>query len=218
MTIKKFIRSTLSGTRLGAKWLAIRDLGLSSHLHTQGWFASRATSTSVDASGAPLPWYTYGAIAFLEPRLRANMSIFEFGSGNSTLWWSRRVSRVASCEHDSDWYEDVRSRLPSNVEYRLATLGENGEYAQSVLQGHRTFDIVVIDGRDRVACALNTPRALKGDGVIVWDNSDRSEYQSGYDYLVEQGFKRIDFWGMGPINTYGWCTSIFYRRENCLGI
>ena len=80
------------------------------------------------------------------------------------------------------------------------------------------FDCVVIDGRDRVNCARHALGALTAGGVIVWDNSDRDCYQEGFDFLRDHGFRRIDFWGLGPINAYPWCTSIFYRDGNCLGL
>jgi len=46
---------------------------------------------------------TYPAIRFLERRLSNSLEVFEFGSGNSTLWWAERVSRIDSCEHDAQW-------------------------------------------------------------------------------------------------------------------
>jgi hypothetical protein len=76
----------------------------------------------------------------------------------------------------------------------------------------------VIDGRDRVNCTKASLGALKPDGSIVFDNSDRSDYESGYSFLQANEFRRLDFWGMGPINSYGWCTSVFYRTQNCFGI
>jgi hypothetical protein len=80
------------------------------------------------------------------------------------------------------------------------------------------FDAIVIDGRDRVNCCKNSLGALKAAGVIIWDNSERPDYQEGYDFLINNGFKRIDFGGIGPINPDAWCTSVFYRSNNCLGI
>ncbi|HAY39752.1 MAG TPA: FkbM family methyltransferase, partial [Desulfobacteraceae bacterium] len=80
------------------------------------------------------------------------------------------------------------------------------------------FNIIVIDGRDRVNCAKNSLKALKGDGVIIWDNSEREYYQEGYSYLIQNGFRRLDFEGLGPIGIREWCTSIFYRDNNCFEI
>ena len=99
----------------------------------------------------------------------------------------------------------------------LAPLADQA-YSNSILAYRETFDIIVVDGRDRVECAKNSLQALKPNGVIIWDNSDRPEYEAGYEFLLNKGFKRIDFSGFGPINSRAWCTSVFYRPGNCLGI
>ena len=78
--------------------------------------------------------------------------------------------------------------------------------------------MIVIDGRERVCCTLNSLRALKEEGVIIWDNSDRPQYSEAYEFLVSKGFNRIDFYGMGPISAHSWCTSVFYKDKNCLNI
>ncbi|WP_156914918.1 class I SAM-dependent methyltransferase [Rubidibacter lacunae] len=171
----------------------------------------------VDRCGNCLPWLTYPAIAFLSKRIQRDMAVFEYGSGNSTFWWSQRVARVVACEHDAKWYTSMKERVPSNVDYRHYER-EDGKYSRAILEYHREFDVVVIDGRDRVACAKNSLGALREDGAIVWDNSDRERYREGYSYLLEHGFKRLDFEGHGPNETRRWCTSIFYRSNNCFCI
>ena len=171
----------------------------------------------MDAAGNPIPWFTYAAIEFLEKRLQKSFRVFEFGSGNSTRWWARRVDFLISCEHDPVWYNKMKSDLPSGVTYLLETV-ENGSYARSVRISGTSFHIIVIDGTDRVECARRALDSLLPEGVIVWDNSDREEYRTGYDLLTREGFRRLDFFGLGPINAAGWCTSIFYREHNCLNI
>ena len=173
----------------------------------------------VDKGGGCYPsWYTYAPVSFLDGRIKEGMSVFEYGSGNSTVWWAARVSRVISCEHDEQWHTKIKIRLPDNVKYMHIDLVTSGDYSKAILQYDKKFDVIVIDGRDRVNCAKNSLCALNDSGVIVWDNSDRDKYQAGYDFLSENGFKRLDFSGLGPVNTYGWCTSIFYRLQNCLNI
>lgn len=218
MTIKQSILATIGKTRRGATLVALRSLLVNSELRESGWFDSRLLSMPVDAKGQPLPWYTYSAIAFLGGRTAATMKVFEYGSGNSTLWWGSRVRAVVSCEHDASWYNVMCGKLPANVEYEHAPLDPAGDYPRRIQRFQNEFDVVVIDGRQRVACAFNALPALKADGIVVWDNSDRAEYQEGYDALTLAGFRRLDFWGMGPINTYAWCTSVFYRPGNCMGI
>ena len=216
--IKGLARAIFRRSQPLARLVALRHLSHGGFLHDIGWFDSHRTFIAVGGDGRAIPWYTYPAIRFLESRVDKRMAVFEYGSGNSTTWWSTHAGRVVSCEHDVRWHAAVAERLPSHVEYHLIPLDNTGTYAAHISRHRSEFDIVVLDGRDRVRCAAHVEPALTSSGVIVWDNSDRIEYQEGYDNLATAGFKRLDFWGMGPINTYEWCTSVFYRPGNCLGI
>ena len=91
-------------------------------------------------------------------------------------------------------------------------------YCEFITTQENDFDIIIIDGRDRVNCTKYAIYKLKKEGVIIFDNSDRKAYKDAYDLLASTGFRRIDFWGIGPINKYEWCTSVFYRNNNVLGI
>jgi hypothetical protein len=187
-------------------------------LREDGWFRSFDEQRSVDGAGRPLPFITYPAIEFLRRRLRPDMSVFEFGSGASTLWWAGQVASVVSCEHNADWHRTIAAKVPGNVTMLYHPLEYGGAYAKAASEFRSRFDIVSIDGRDRVNCALNCLDALKPDGVIIWDNSDRKAYEPGYRFLREHSFRRIDFVGMAPIINDRSATSIFYRPVNCLGI
>lgn len=187
-------------------------------LRDSGWIHSFRQKKSIDKYGNSLPWMTYPFIYFLETRIQQNMKVFEYGCGSSTLWWSRHVQSVISCEHDKEWYEEYRKIVPSNVTLCHIGLTYGGQYSKKVSEYVEEFDIVVIDGRDRVNCVFNSLKSLKSGGIIIWDNSERSEYHEGYEFLLNNRFKRLDFYGIGPINTYAWCTSIFYRETNCLNI
>jgi hypothetical protein len=214
-TAKRLVAAMLSRSNLGRR--LVLSFGLRGYLDSCGWFRSVEEKLPVDQSGACLPWYTYPAISFLEGRINSSVAVFEYGSGNSTLWWSMHAARVTSCEHDIDWYTSFKSKMPKVVEYMHREL-DGGNYCDAILAYNDAFEIIVIDGRDRVNCAKNSLSALTADGVIIWDNSDREKYSPGYSYLVENGFRRLDFWGLGPINNYQWCTSVFYRDGNCMGI
>lgn len=187
-------------------------------LVSTGWLRSMKERAPVDFEGNPVPWITYPAISFLQNRIRPDMSVFEYGSGNSTLWWASKVTKVVACEHDPAWFERVKAVIPSNVELSFVDLEYDGEYCRKITEFKDTFDIVIIDGRDRERCAKNCLPALKGSGVIVWDNTDREAYARGQAFLRSKGYRQIDFDGMTPLVTFTSRTSIFYRDSNCLGI
>jgi len=191
-----------------------------------GWFRSFDEQRPLDLRGHPLPYITYPAMEFLSRRIGPGMTVFEYGCGASTLWWSARVKQVDSAEHSREWYEHISSQAPSNVKIHYAPISGTTEgdsnakeaYARLALEPGRKFSIIVIDGRLRVRCVRHAVHALTPDGVIVWDNSDRVYYEPGYRLLAEHGFKRLEFVGIPPGVNEKTETSVFYRAGNCLGI
>jgi hypothetical protein len=188
------------------------------YLHDIGWTNSIITGTVSDVDNKPLPWVTYPFIHFITPRLNKSLDIFEFGSGNSTLYYAAKVASVNSVENDQFWFEKIKNSMPTNVSLFYCELVRGGDYCKYAAASGMLFDMIIVDGRDRVNCCINSISALKADGVIVLDDSDRGEYSSGMDYLAKNGFSRIDFWGIAPMINYLKCTTIFYRSNNCLSI
>lgn len=196
----------------------IYSLLRSGPLKESGWFRSMKEGSPVNLDGKPIPWFTYPAIEFLEKRVCTTMTVFEYGCGNSTMWWANRVQEVVSVEHDKIWYENIHKIVPSNVNLFHIELEYGGKYSKKIIEYDRYFDIVIIDGRDRVNCAKNSLKSLKPDGIIIWDNSDRPEYKEGYDFLKQHGFGKIEFIGLVPAIIQKGETGIFYRDKNCFSI
>jgi nitrite reductase/ring-hydroxylating ferredoxin subunit len=192
----------------------LRDRG---PLVDYGWFRSFREQKPVDQSGNPLPWLSYPIVSFLEKRVQPHFTVFEFGTGNSTLWWSKKVARVFSCEHDPGWYDTIKKTAPSNVTLMYIESPEN-DYAKSLENFSEKFEIIIVDGEQRVECAKHALPFLTSDGVIIFDDSDRPEYAEAIRYLNDQGFRKIEFYGMTACVNVGKETSIFYRPENCFHI
>ena len=188
------------------------------YLATTGWLNSRRLKMPVDAEQRPIPWYTYSAIEFLSRRVRPEMQVFEFGSGNSTLWWADHVAAVTSVEHHPQWAVRMASEVPENVSLLHVPLEPDGDYCRTALRTDEKFDVIVIDGRDRVNCARNCVKALSDDGVIVWDDSHRRRYRPGVRFLARRDFRQIEFSGLGPMDATRSETSVFYIDGNCFGL
>lgn len=188
------------------------------YLNKIGWIRSFLEKSVIDLEGNPIPWLAYPAIDFVSRRINSEMTVFEYGCGNSTLWWSKHVKKVISCEHDSEWFKIILAKTLDNVTLCNIDLEYGGAYSKKITEFHNEFDIIVIDGRDRVNCAINCLPALKTGGVIIWDNSERSTYNKGISFLIENGFRRIEFTGLFPVTNSISETSIFYRTINCFNI
>ena len=188
-----------------------------SYLRRLGWWGSFRAKSPVDGRGQPIPWLSYPAIEFLAGRIQPDWNVFEYGSGNSTLWWASRVASVVSCEHDAEWASFIQANQPDNVTLLVKTV-EDGAYAAALEPYPESFDVVVLDGVCRSDCVPYIESALKPGGIIVFDNTDRPTNQSATKHLEDSGFKRIDFVGQVPGSVHTDATSVFYRANNCINL
>ena len=208
----RFLRALLN--RQFATQLA--SLALDGYLHDVGWTRSARERTVVDAAGSPVPWATYPFIEFVGPRLRKELLVFEYGAGASTFYYATHAGRVVAVEHDAAFAADIRPRLPGNAQLWEQPLGE--AYVRAVTRLDAAPDVVSVDGRERVACALAALEVLPPRGVLILDDSERVEYEPACVRLTDAGFRRLDFWGFSPGLASRRCTSVFYRDGNVLGL
>ncbi|WP_316802183.1 FkbM family methyltransferase [Pedobacter nototheniae] len=201
-----------------ARLKALLSYGHKGYLNSIGWFTAFDKKQAVDGNGKALPWVTYSFIDFIKERINKTQHIFEYGSGSSTLFYAERAATVTSVEHDKNWFENVKNTSPSNAEMIFCHLEKDGEYAKKATLLNKKFDIIIVDGRDRVNCCKYSIEALSAEGVLVLDDSEREVYNAARLLLKEKGFKEISFSGISPGLFYEKATSVFYKTNNCLGI
>ncbi len=172
------------------------------HLH--GYARSLDANLPIAADGSPVPWYTYPAIEYLNQLDASGLRIFEYGSGNSSLYWARKGANVWCVEHDPHWYERMRQN-PQLRGISLCTTKES--YTAAVAEVGQTFDVVIVDGAWRNESAEAALAHLSDDGIVILDNSDW--YTDVARLLRSHGLFQVDFNGFGPINNYCWTTSVF---------
>lgn len=163
----------------------------------------------VDKNGEFIPWYTYPAIEYIKQLDFSDKTVFEFGSGNSTIFWAKRCRKAISIEDNQEWYDKMSPRLSTNVEYRL--LEERLAYTQSISAYPEGFDIIIVDGNHRFDCAVEALKKLNSDGIIILDNSDW--HAKTAKLLRDADLIEVDMTGFGPINGYTWTTSFFLSRS-----
>ena len=176
-----------------------------------GQFRSVQENSSLDSSGSPIPWYTYPAIEYLNHLDLSHMNVFEFGSGNSTLWWAKKANTVTSVEDDENWYKIILNSegfLAYNTRYIHA---QNKDKYIDAFEGN-FYEIIIIDGKYRPECA-NLVLSSNRDNVVmlIFDNSDW--YPETINNLQKHlGWTQVDFHGFGPINNYTWTTTLFINH------
>jgi len=175
-----------------------------------GNFRSLREQKAVDKHGEPLPWYTYPAIEFLKQLDFTNKDIFEYGTGNSTLFWSRRAKKVVSVESDEVWFDKVQAAALNTRNVSILYRSEKNAYVNEIKE-HPGFDVIVIDGLHRLECARASAGALRDGGLIILDNSDVCP--SSAQYLRQRDLIQVDMIGLGPGIAAIWATSLFFRRD-----
>jgi hypothetical protein len=176
----------------------------------QGWLRAQQAKECLNAQGEPIPWYSYPAIEYLSKIDWSETSVFEYGSGNSSLWWAGRAKRVTSVEFNKEWFEHVSARLPENAE--ILHRSDPQEYVNALEPGH---ELIVIDGLThdygRLRCAEAAIKVLPTNGLIILDNSDSLPRST--ELLRSHGLLEIDFAGIYPLNTEAAITSLFCGPE-----
>lgn len=109
----------------------------------------------MDADGEPVPRISYSALEFLTQFDFSNVSIFEWGSGFSTLWWAKRCGRIITVESNPNWIPYIKTLLPAKVELIETPLDEALEVAAMKNHPVQAHDVYVVDnhGTFRRACA-----------------------------------------------------------------
>jgi len=134
-----------------------------------------------------IPWFSYAAIDFLEDYVQPSMSVFEYGSGGSTIFFAKRAKRVISVEDNPKWFEWVSRRVEQhglgNVSLRLCEFNfkepsgfEHSAYLHAIPD--EKLDIIVIDGSEewtqvRQICFEKAEGRVTEGGIIIVDDSWR---------------------------------------------
>jgi hypothetical protein len=216
--MRESVRRTLM-KRFPRAWL-YRSLlfGSDSHLNTSGWRESVKRGSPCRPDGSPLPWMNFSAIRFLEDRLTKELSLFEYGSGYSTLFYADLVRNVVSVESDPTWFEIISKRVPENAKVLLVEADDDGEYCRAIERTPDLYDVVIVDGRDRVNSFRRGLSKLTDRGVILLDDAMRERYGEARDIAREAGFRSLDFYGLKPKGISTERSTLFYRDDNCLGL
>ena len=128
-----------------------------------------------------VPLWAPGAIGYVATFLaekNGKAKVLEFGSGGSTIWLANYAHELHVIEHHEEWYEAVKNRLErsgliNNTHLKLLNTPYDSA-ADSFSDAY--FDLVIVDGRDRVNCAKKSLRLVKNGGLLIMDDAQRTRY------------------------------------------
>ena len=134
--------------------------------------------------------------------MKPENTYFEFGSGGSTNIASYYKLKIFSVESDVKWHKKLKeSQINANyitIDLKVNKAGYPGKntsredwkkYIQSYKKEYNA-DIILIDGRFRVACALDIFNKIKKNTIVlIHDYTFRKEY-----HILENYYLKLETW------------------------
>lgn len=121
-----------------------------------------------------LPWIPFSARKVLEQRIAPDFTVWEIGSGFSTLWLADRVKQVVSIEAAQDWYDRLCAIIAKeqirNVDLRFIWVAE--QMADFSELADESLDLLFIDGGPRGQCLERGFGKVRRGGYLYLDNWD----------------------------------------------
>jgi predicted O-methyltransferase YrrM len=139
--------------------------------------------------------------------------IFEYGGGGSTAWFADRAGQVVTVEHDGAWHKALVGALAPFDNVDVIWAAELTDYVATIDRcGDEPFDVVVVDGRERVACIERAMPRVKPGGLLILDDSARPKYARASSLL--EGWSRRDYFGLVPCKDQPGDTTIWRRPSS----
>ena len=134
---------------------------------------------------SPIPHMSANEIVYLLSFLSSQTEMLEIGTGNSTPFFAKFVKSLVGIEHNKEWIEEVKKMVavhskwtdtqfihvapnwPQNHPFNPAEPGQFENYVNRIKElPHEKFDVILVDGRDRVNCTKAAVHALRKGGVL----------------------------------------------------
>lgn len=144
-----------------------------------------------------LPYMNSDEISDLVTYIDRECDMLEVGGGNSTLFFSRIVKRLVTIEHNKEWSDKISNDMksiskcdwsihvvepsfPQSHPFQPSEPGQFDNYINFISNLEKDqFDVILIDGRDRVRCTIaSIPLLKKGGVLLIHDFWNRQKYHS----------------------------------------
>lgn len=147
-----------------------------------------------------IPHLAPEVITFLKNYLTKKMTVFEWGSGGSTLWIAKRVKKIYSIEVSYVWYqfltEKIKEERLKNVTLHYYPIDPyigyvDNIYFETINNLKRKFPLIIVDGAvaTRNSCFERAVKHLTEYGYIIFDDFQHTAFSPSREFLIENNWK-----------------------------
>jgi hypothetical protein len=172
------------------------------------WFReNRFWGRRPDPVPPPFPWLNYNLLRWIE-RLGPR-TVFEWGSGASTIWFSRLPTspKVVSVESDPKWHSAVEASLSVHrFQTKLYLRQEKADYLEAFRSsGILPPDLILIDGLWRDECLLEALPCIAKSSSIIFHDSHAQRHRKCFANLPSSILKTEHYGPCHGIKNFrGW--------------
>lgn len=165
----------------------------------------------VRIDGQPIPWFSYPAIDYLDTLDLSSASVFEFGSGGSTIYFENRCKQVTSIESNPAYLQTIKKKSTGKTFFKCRETKTS--FAEAIFEEDAQYDVIIIDSIPdfRQACVRGSMDRVADGGIIILD--DAAMYPKAYKMLLDIDHSPIDFIGLAPLEDVVQTTSLFFNRR-----
>lgn len=167
------------------------------------------------------PHMSEGERALFLDSLRKAKRYFEYGSGGSTVWAVREGLEVHGVESDAAWVNSLRKKLGPLCQVEVVDIGPTGDwgmpttnqhsdkfpgYSRAIDQHMKAFDLILVDGRFRVASTMAALQHLlkyaedpTKSRIFIHDFWNRPGYHAVLEFL--ETLEKVDTAGLFRIRS-----------------
>jgi predicted O-methyltransferase YrrM len=147
-------------------------------------------------TGLIMPWYTSPCLEWLLTLDLKGKLIFEYGVGDSTLWYWAKEAHVLGVDSNKEWAQKIDCWLARTKWDYISIIGDPN-----------TYDIVVIDGDYRDECTEFALKALKPGGYLIIDNYKQPSVEEHWP-LTEKLIEGMPITVYKEPDHYDWVTAV----------
>jgi predicted O-methyltransferase YrrM len=142
-----------------------------------------------------MPYMNESEIVHLMKYIDRETSLLEIGGGGSTIFLSKFVKRLVTVEHNKQYATELfkilgtirdnwtlhiaEPNFPQQHPFQPAQPGQFDRYINHIRSLDEVFDVILVDGRDRVRSVEASLSKLKIDGyMIIHDFWNRPKYHT----------------------------------------
>lgn len=148
-----------------------------------------------------LPWMEQDEIILFEKTIKDSKYYLEFGCGGSTVSaFQKSNAKIFTIDSSIEWINKVKNEIgeTDRINYIYTNIGEVGDmgyptnindtekwhiYYNSIKEIECDIDTILIDGRFRINCTLESIKKFPNAKIIIHDFFNRDKYFVLLDFI-----------------------------------